>query len=704
MFGVEFCQPRPARAAGVEAASENEGSLSVKHAPFSAGSVISLLARSDQLTEAVAALRDRAAAATGATKSVLLELDARSGHLHQAADPTDDQQRQHAWLGEKGDAALVADVLSSGRVRQVALDAGTAPELARRLGTAAAVLAPIIHAGQPLGLLVLGLPGAVPALEWSDRVVECADAIGLALVFARIRRGAALQHDLQGLVVALGRSGTPTIPLERFESFCADVARAMAADRVALWLHDRRGGKIDQIASSDPVAQGDVACVLATDPDHVVAETLRQPSARLVGAPPDGRTDSATVAAPLRGGRRALGVLLVQGLSVQPGEAQQTLDLVEGLGHQLANVIESTQLLDAVLRTRRDLENAFDSMPDLVFVCCQDGRVSHVNQAVVSRLNRMRGELVGHPISAMVGPRFAEWLATPDVGEGGLTPARTAEIEDEVLGGTFLVTVTPLADTSPSLRGSVVVARDVSEERRLGAERAALGERLARSEAMGHLVAGIAHELNNPLQAVMGHVELIQRSPRLSAPVASGLRLVYRESDRAARIVRNLLVLAGSGHVRQRPVSVNAALRRALALRALACRRAKIAVTRRLSESVPRVAGDAVLLQQAFLNLILNAEQAMEGRAGGIEVRSSYSASRKLVSVEVRDSGSGIAPDVLPRVFDPFFTTKVAGSGLGLAMTLRIIREHGGDVVAAPRPNGGAAFTVHLPAAPSSKR
>jgi signal transduction histidine kinase len=74
------------------------------------------------------------------------------------------------------------------------------------------------------------------------------------------------------------------------------------------------------------------------------------------------------------------------------------------------------------------------------------------------------------------------------------------------------------------------------------------------------------------------------------------------------------------------------------------------------------------------------------------------------VSVEVKDSGAGIAPDVLPRVFDPFFTTKDAGSGLGLAMTFRIIREHGGDVVAAPRAAGGAVFTVHLPAAPSSKR
>ncbi len=652
----------------------------------------------------VAALRDRAAAATGATITVLLELDARSGRLRQSADATGDQQPTNAWLDDQRDAGLVAEVLSSGRIRQVALDSRSTPELSRRLGTRAAVLAPIIHAGEPLGLLVLGLPVAVPALEWSDRVVECAEAIGLALVRWRMRRDTSLQHDLQALVVALGRSGTPTIALDRFESFCTDVARAMDADRVELWLHDRRGHKIERMVSSGRLAAGDVACVLASDTEHVVAETLRSPGARLIGRTPDGGAGAATIAVPLQGRRRALGVLLVQGVAVHRGGGQQTLDLAEGLGHQLANVIESTQLLDEVLRTRRELENTFDSMRDHVFVCGHDGRVSHVNQAVVRRLNRLRGELVGQPIAAMVGPSFAAWLATPTEDEGEHAPARTAEIEDAVLGGTFLVTVTPLADKNPSLQGSVVVARDVSEERRLGAERAALRERLARSEALGLLIAGIAHELNNPLQAVLGHVELVQRTHRLSAPVASGLRLVYRESDRAARIVRNLLVLAGSGHVVQRPVSVNAALRRALALRASACRRAQITVARRLSDKVPKVAGDAVLLQQAFLNLMLNAEQALEGRVGRIGIRSSYSASRRLVSVEVRDSGSGIAPDVLPRVFDPFFTTKAGGSGLGLAMTQRIIREHGGDVVAAPRTGGGAVFTVHLPAAPSPKR
>ena len=599
---------------------------------------------------------------------------------------------------------MAAGVLASGRVRQLTLDTKVAPELARRLGTAAAVLAPVVHAGRPLGLLVLGLPAAVPALEWSERVAECAAAIGVALVRERTQQEASLHHELQRLVVALGRSGTPTIPVERFERFCADLALAMAADRVELWLHDRQAGTIDRVASSDQAARAAIVSVLTSDTEHVIADTLRQPGGRLIGVPPGDPAGRVTVAVPLQGRRRALGVLLVAGLGIHPGSARQGLDTVEGVGHELANLIESTQLLDDVLRTRRELENAFDSMRDHVFVFGRDGRVSYVNQAVIGRLNQTREQLVGQPISALVGPRVAEWLAATDRGASTSPQALTAELEDTSLGGTFLVTVTPLANTNPLRQGSVVVARDVSEERRLGAERVALREQLARSEAMGQLIAGIAHELNNPLQAVLGHLELLPRSHRLSASVASELRLVYRESDRAARIVRNLLVLAGSGHVAKRPISINAALLRAIALRAPACRRANITVTRRLSETLPKVNGDAVLLQQGFLNLILNAEEALGGRSGRIEIRSSYSARRKQVVVEVRDSGLGIEADVLPRVFDPFFTTKDAGSGLGLAMTLRIMREHGGDVVAKSTAGGGATFTVQLPAAAQAKR
>jgi signal transduction histidine kinase len=265
------------------------------------------------------------------------------------------------------------------------------------------------------------------------------------------------------------------------------------------------------------------------------------------------------------------------------------------------------------------------------------------------------------------------------------------------------VTLTPLVGPEGRLAGALLVARDVSEERRLESDRAALREQLAQSEALSQLVAGIAHELNNPLQAVLGHVELVRRTERLSGRAIAQLRLVTREADRAARIVRNLLLLAGSGQVVRRPISVHAALRRALALRAASCRRAGITIERHLADDLPKVPGDNLLLQQAIHNIVLNAEQAIGDAGGRIEVRTAYAKRRHEVTVEIRDTGPGFAPDVLPRVFDPFYTTKDAGSGLGLALARRILREHGGEIAAANHRGGGAVFTLHLPALPVIK-
>ena len=673
--------------------------------PSTPPSVACLLARAEHEPDLAITLAQLAGTAASATRIVLLQMEAGTRRLRPLGAGTQRAIADTVWMTSSEASALTTEVFAAGRIRQIRLDAEAPEELMARLGTPGAILAPIIYAGHPIGLLVLGVPAVVPALEWASRVSECADAIAVAMIGAQLRHEAFRQQALLDLVVALGRSGSPTIPVDRFEIFCGDIARVMGAARVEFWQFDRQGRKMDRLVSS--LTDGDEGVTTAAslaDTTRLVANALREQRPAVL-RPSGSHTDrGATVTVPMQGRRRAIGVLLIEGLRIPAGCETRTLDVLEGLGHQLANAIESSNLLGDILRTRRELENTFDSMRDFVIVCGSDGRIAHVNRALIRRVNRQRTDLVGQPINTLVGEPMVEWLMTSDASPGESATTRTIELEDPTLGGTFLITVTPLADKEPGRPGLVIVARDVSEERRLGSERAALRERLARSEAMGQLVSGIAHELNNPLQAVLGHIELLQRTNRLPAQLAGGLRQVYRESDRAARIVRNLLLLAGSGQVNKRPTSVNAAMRQALALRAAALKAVRIKVIRKLPATVPKVAGDALLLQQAFLNLLINAEQACEGRPGHIEVRSSYAVRRRQVSIEVRDSGSGISPDALPKVFDPFFTTKESGSGLGLAMTMRIIREHGGEITAAARPGGGAVFTVILPATSAAKR
>jgi signal transduction histidine kinase len=656
-----------------------------------------LLAETDRLADIVAGLHARAREGAGAGRSVLLELEAGTDRLHPTSAAGLDGWSTGTWLAGPADAALVAAVLAGGRPLQVSPLALTSPELRRRLGTPAAILAPVVSAGVPLGLLVLGVPAALPALEWAGTIVECAAGFAVALERARLQRDAALQRDLDDLMVALGRSGSPGFPDERLAGFCGDIARLFAADRAALWRHDRRERRLDLAAASDERLPTRPASISTADATSVVAMALRHARAGLVSP---GRADGAgtgvAAVVPLRGRRRALGALVLDGVRISPGDEARVLARLDGVSRQLANLLENAQLIDEVLRATRELENAFDSMQDLVLVCDRAGRVTRANDAAARRFGRPRALVESCSVTDLVGEALGTWL-TDLAAAGGAQPTQTAELADPLMGGVFRVTAAPLRNAGGEPAGSLLVAHDVSEERRLESDRTALREQLAQSQAMAHLVAGIAHELNNPLQAVLGHAELLRHTETLPPRISASLRQVYRESDRAARIVRNLLFLAGSGHIVRRSVSVNAAVRRAIALRAGACRRAGIAIDRHLADSLPRISGDGLLLQQAVHNIILNAEQALGAGGGRIVVRTGYSSSRRLISVTVRDSGPGIPASVLPRIFDPFFTTRDAGSGLGLPLVRRIIREHGGDVDAANHRGGGAVFTVHLP-------
>src|SRR5262249_40675422 len=158
------------------------------------------------------------------------------------------------------------------------------------------------------------------------------------------------------------------------------------------------------------------------------------------------------------------------------------------------------------------------------------------------------------------------------------------------------------------LSGAVLVARDVTPHAKLEAERAELRNKLVQSEklaALGQFVAGIAHELNNPLQGVLGHLELLRATGAFPKPLRRDLHRIYREAERAAKIVRNLLVFAGSRRLARRPTSINAVLTRVLAFRTPGLKAGNIEVQRHIDEGMPRVKGDGLLLQQALLNIIL---------------------------------------------------------------------------------------------------
>jgi PAS domain S-box-containing protein len=406
---------------------------------------------------------------------------------------------------------------------------------------------------------------------------------------------------------------------------------------------------------------------------------------------------------PRRGSRRALGLLTIAGLHPTPAEDVDLLDRLEEVARQVSAAIENVLLLEDVLRSRRELESTFNSMADLVVVVDTALTIAHANRAFASRTGRRAADVAGRPIADFFGPDVVVWLQ--QLRETGEPAGTSREIQDPQLGGVFLMTLSRLTGREDEPIGTVLVARDVTQQAQLEAERTELRDRLAQTEklaALGQFVAGIAHELNNPLQGVLGHIELLlQQHGSVPSGFKRDLRLVLREADRAAKIVHDLLVFAGSRRITRRRLNVNHVVTRVLGLRAAALAGAGIEVVTDLAAKPPRVSGDALLLQQALINIVVNAEQALAGVTGvrRIEVRT-RAVGRKAVEIRISDNGAGLAPDVLPRLFEPFFTTKEVGqgTGLGLAIAYGIVQEHDGRLSATNGPGGGAVFTIEMPA------
>jgi two-component system cell cycle sensor histidine kinase/response regulator CckA len=268
------------------------------------------------------------------------------------------------------------------------------------------------------------------------------------------------------------------------------------------------------------------------------------------------------------------------------------------------------------------------------------------------------------------------------------------------------VEVTAHADP-PAPDGSVridALVRDVSERKKLEDQTRDLYHQLLQAEklaALGQTISGVAHELNNPLATILTWAErLSQRS--VDEKTRRGLETILSESERAAKIVRNLLTFARKRQSTRAMIDLNHVVRETLALRAYEQRITNVTIVDALAAGLPPVFADSHQIQQVLLNLIINAEQAMlsaNGR-GTLVVRSWHDLERESVVLEINDDGPGIADELQPKIFDPFFTTKEVGKGTGLGLTVAyaIVQEHGGRIrLASSTDGGGASFYVELP-------
>ena len=371
--------------------------------------------------------------------------------------------------------------------------------------------------------------------------------------------------------------------------------------------------------------------------------------------------------------------------------------------------ITSRREMEIKLHQEREFaQRLIDSFPDLIVVLDTQGLYTFVSDRIRETLGYTPEEMVGTGLGDRTAPEHREVLRAmfQDLISGRKT---LGSVEYRTLhkDGTWRLlraVACPIKDPEGRITGIIASARDVTELNRLE-QQVLQTEKLA---AMGQMIAGVAHELNNPLTAILSVSDMLRE--RTEEPGARRqLELIHQQSRRAADIVQDLLSFSRPPAPHRGRVRLGEVVRRALNLHDYSLRRNNVAVDLVPELGIPDVVGDSSQLIQVFLNLVVNAEQAIREvrEKGTLRVRLGCGLpgeSRVWASVE--DDGPGIPPDILPKVFDPFFTTKRPGrgTGLGLSICMAIVREHGGDIEVRPAAGGGTVFTISLPAAPELDR
>jgi two-component system NtrC family sensor kinase len=363
---------------------------------------------------------------------------------------------------------------------------------------------------------------------------------------------------------------------------------------------------------------------------------------------------------------------------------------------RIEEALKSLQLTEE--RWRGMTEHA----PDIIAVVDAAGKLTYVSPAVEKALGVPPAGLLGSTASDLV--RLPAGKADPRL---GIPTSGTFEFTVRHSDGGKRVLEATCSDqrSNPAVQGVVVNIRDITEVTSAQEELARQREALHQSEklsALGALLAGVAHELNNPLSVVIGRAAQMELEAQRESDAECAAR-IRQAAERCARIVKTFLAMARHQEVSRAPTDLNQVIASALDVMDYNLHSNGIDVATELAPDLPRVLADSDQLVQVFVNLFANAQQAMAGQTlpRRLTVRTFVDARRGEVKVDVEDSGPGVPADVRARIFEPFFTTKAVGegTGLGLSVSLGIMQAHEGSLaLAVPETGQGARFTLAFPA------
>jgi two-component system, NtrC family, sensor kinase len=398
------------------------------------------------------------------------------------------------------------------------------------------------------------------------------------------------------------------------------------------------------------------------------------------------QTGGSWLIAPFIAKSRVTGAIAVRGEAGRYGPAD--LILLEGLVSQASIALESARLIDLHDDGRRTWQEVVDAISPALCIVDRSGAIRRANRAFADLVNAPPASLIGRPWHAFIPPEWSTDLqrALDQQGAGREVELRTAD-------RTYAVTAVPISHTD---RSTVVLLFDDQTERRRLQDQLIQSEKMS---AIGQLIAGIAHDLNNPLASVVGFADFLTEVPNVPASIKEPLTVVREEAERASSIVRNLLGFARKQEHQRRPTALQPLLDATFVLLRNQLMAQRVEAQIEVEPDLPMPDIDPNQIQQVFVNLINNAAQAIAstGRPGNILVR----ARRWLdgVAIDVIDNGPGMSETLAAQVFEPFFTTKAEGegTGLGLSISQGIVKEHGGRIMLSSEEGQGSTFTVQLP-------
>jgi PAS domain S-box-containing protein len=392
--------------------------------------------------------------------------------------------------------------------------------------------------------------------------------------------------------------------------------------------------------------------------------------------------------APLISRDKVIGIIWVDNHFNRRPILDEDMRFLSSFSNQVASVVESAGLFEQVALAEQEMKNIFDSISDMVFSSTKDYVLTKINRAVSEKLGKPAEEIIGRKCYEVFHGRNEPRRKCPHHKTVRTGKPYVGELDEPHLGGTFLTSSSPIFDSAGEFIGTVHVARDITEIKKLE-KQLIMAQRMA---ALGEVAARVAHDIRNPLVSIGGFARRLEK--HLEGNLKEYATIIAREVAGLEKILSEILAYVRGVSLEKRMVNVDSLVEEVTAVMKSEFDEKQITLVKRLN-ALSEVSMDPSNVREALLNILSNAIHAI-GRDGTITVKTAIE--KNYAVIEIKDTGCGISEEILQFIFDPFFTTKGSGNtGLGLTISHKIIEKHNGRIEVESKPHEGSTFKVFLP-------